>query len=80
MMVAQTDRYDRYSRLMIDMMGGWMYGWTDRQIGWMDRQIFRVDDRCDGWVDGQICWMDDTDDGWVSGQVDMMNGWIDIHE
>jgi len=30
---------------MIDMMGGWMYGWTDRQIGWMDRQIFRVDDR-----------------------------------
>jgi len=29
-----------------------MDGRTDREIGWMDRQIFRVDDRCDGWVDG----------------------------
>ena len=35
---------------MIDMMDGWMYRWTDRQRGWMDRQIFRIDDRCDGWI------------------------------
>ena len=37
---------------MIDMMDGWMDGWTDRQRDRMDRQIFRVDDRCYGWVDG----------------------------